>query len=148
MKESWKPKSLCPYFLCIYCCPGGLRSSTANMLAIDQTTEQECSGEWAHTGSHNISKPNLREAICNVKERVFSGTGEKDCELWIDTILWRSCSAAGPMRQGGKGNRQETHETVHNPSATSECQISLSMTLGYLLILACYLKSVIWVEST
>lgn len=88
-------------------------SSAANVLAIDQTTGQECSGEWTHTERHNISKSNLAEAICNVKEWVFSLTGEKACKLCIDTVMCRCCNTAGSVRWGRKTNRHETHETVY-----------------------------------
>lgn len=51
------------------------------MLFIDQTIEKQYSGNWAYIGRNVINKHTLGEAIWNMKEGVFSGTGEKDRAL-------------------------------------------------------------------
>lgn len=78
-----------------------------------------------------ISKHTLGEANCNIKEEVFSGTGEKDCALWIDIILWRYYNTERSFRQRKKLTDRKSMRSrhIHNPSATSKCQICLSKTI-------------------
>ena len=112
------------------------------MLAIDQTTGQECLGEWIHFERHNLSKSNLAEAICNVKEWVFSLTGEKVCKLCIDTVPWRCCNIAGSVGWGRKTNRHKTLETVYTQSICNLEMPNISLNDFGLLTYTCILLEI------